>query len=298
MNLSQIEYFAKAAETLSFSRAADELFVTQQAVSKAVANLEVELGVRLFERQTGGLVLTPVGQRVQLHARGVLREVTLLAQETRKPEEERVLRLAVADAVLGDRYSLSLQSVLDFRLECPDVRLEITEGTSDACLAMIDEGVADIAVVSGRPCTNGLLVRRLDEQPAVVFASPEHPLAARSRVDPRELAEETFLIPRGSTASADEVCAALYAVGADVPDRSQFVFPDCTPRLLIERVSRGEGLGLIRAVHADLLGERCVVLPLDPNPFVMRLSVVTRRPLEPDGALARLRAHLLRLFVG
>ena len=296
MNLSQIEYFAKAAETLSFSRAADELFVTQQAVSKAVANLEGELGARLFERMAGGLELTPEGRRAQARAQAVLREIAGLAQDVGRSDDGQVLRLAVADVILGEQYLLPLQSVLDFRLECPEVRLEITEGPGDACLAMVEEGAADIAIVSGRPRAEGLLVRRLNEQAAVVFCSKGHSLAARELVDPRELAGETFLIPRGATASMDEVCAALYSVGADVPDRYQFVLPDCTPRLLIERVGRGEGLGLIRMTHVGLLDGRCAVLHVEPNPFVMRLSVVTRRPLEPGSALGRFRSHLLRLF--
>ena len=110
MNLNQVEYFVKAAELLSFSRAAEEMYVTQQAVSKAVAALEEELGTPLFTRMSGGLRLTPEGKRALELSRSLLADAQAL-QACAQPVEpgapaKRTLRIAVADVVLGNFASL------------------------------------------------------------------------------------------------------------------------------------------------------------------------------------------------
>lgn len=310
MNLGQISYFVKAAETLNFSRAAEELYVTQQAVSKAVANLEEELGCRLFERGASGLALTPAGRHAYDDASTVLRGVDRLMHQARTGggrdasgdpaaigRHRETVRLAVADVILGDRYYVPLGKVLRFSQENPSYELDIRESTSDACLAMLEAGDADVAVVAGCPRRAGLLVRKLHEESAALFVGPGHPLAKRRRVGLDELANETFLIPRGSSDSADEICEAFYRARADVPDRSQFLFPECTPGLLVERVCRGEGVGVIGMNAVGFIREaRGVVLATTPNPFVMRLTVAVRRPLAPGSGADLLRNHLLELF--
>ena len=74
MDLKQIRYFCAVADAGSFSAGARRAFVTQPTLSAAIASLEAELEVRLFDRRARGTVLTAAGQRVLAHARAVLRE--------------------------------------------------------------------------------------------------------------------------------------------------------------------------------------------------------------------------------
>lgn len=301
MNLSQIEYFAKAAEALSFSRAAEELYVTQQAVSKAVANLEEELGCRLFERAAGGLVLTQDGQVARARAQAVLRDVRSLAEGVGRASQgnARTLRLAVADVVVGEQYYVSLDRVLEFSKAHPAWRLDVVEMPSDACLDLLAAGDADVAVVSSWSNDARFVARLLRSDACVPFVARGHRLAKRDRVSPADLVDELFLIPRGSSSSVDELCEGFYTAGVDVPAREQFALPDCTPRLLIDRVCHGDGVGFIGERATGFVGRAGgVVLRVDPNPFTLRLTACARRPLVAGSGAALLRDYLVGLFRG
>ena len=84
MNLTQLEYFVEAAHLLSFTKAAESLCITQQAVSKGVASLEAELRVRLFERRAGGLALTRAGRRTLARAESLVSDAYLLVRGARE----------------------------------------------------------------------------------------------------------------------------------------------------------------------------------------------------------------------
>ena len=303
MNLAQIEYFAKTVETHSFSRAAQCLSVTQQAVSKAIANLEDELGTPLFDRSPGGLTLTAAGRRAQLRAEAILREVQLMVDEAHEGPAglcRYVIRLAVANTVLAERYLSPIEDVAAFTSSRPLTHVEILEASCDACQALLEAGEADAAVVTGGADYARFVCRRLYEEPAVPVACVGHPLAGDDPVDLADLARETFLMPSGATACDAEACDAFYEAGVDVPCLTQFVHPDCPPQLLLEHVAAGEGVCFLgrgsigRLGRLDAVG--CVELPVRPNPFVRRLTLATRRTMAADPLLTELRSFLAALF--
>ena len=179
MNLAQIEYFATTAETLNFTKTADVLSVTQQAVSKGIASLEGELGVRLFERGPAGLALTEEGRRAWHHAEGILHDAAKLAGSVRSAgSEPRVIRLGVSDVLLGNRYTLSLADVLAFEgAEGDGAKIDISESTSDGCQDMLAAGGVDVIMITGRADYRRFRVRRLEERPFVPFVGLPHRLA-------------------------------------------------------------------------------------------------------------------------
>lgn len=298
MNLIQLEYFVEAARLLNFTKAAESLCVTQQAVSKGVASLEAELGACLFKRQAGGLVLTGAGRRTLARAKSLLRDASLLVEDTRESCEtsgRRVLRLGVADVVLGEYYTLRLDDVLAFEKTCQNVRLDIVEASSDACQEMLDSDNLDIAIVSGRADFRRFWTKRLQERPFVPFVGCGHRLADLDVVSVRELAGETFLIPRGSSMSIYEICEGFYDAGIAVPSLEQFIVPDCTPQLMMDHVYRGEGIAFMRDDNVDCIDERRgIVLNVDPAVFVSRLSIAMRRSLVGDEMVCALITYLER----
>lgn len=300
MNLTQLEYFVEAARLLSFTKAAESLCITQQAVSKGVASLEAELGVCLFERRTGGLVLTRAGRRTLPLAESLVRDALLLteaAREDRGMSGRRVLRLGMADVILGERYTLHLDDVLAFEQICRDVQIDVVEASSDACQEMLGTGDLDIAVVSGRADFRRFWTKRLQERSFVPFVGRGHRLAGSKFVSLRELAGETFLIPRGSSMSMHEICEGFYDAGIAVPDPRQFVVPDCTPQLMMDHVYRGEGVAFMRDDNLDCIdARRGAVLDTVPRAFASRLSVAVRRPVADDEAVRALVDYLKSLF--
>ena len=299
MNLNQVEYFVKAAELLSFSRAAEEMYVTQQAVSKAVAALEEELGAPLFTRMSGGLRLTPEGKRALELSRSLLADAQAL-QACAQPVEpgapaKRTLRIAVADVVLGN--FASLDDILSFEQGHPDVRLRVTEETSDRCLEMVAEGRADMGVVIGRGLASNLAARKLISEEFIPFAARLHPLAQQPCASADALSREHFLIPRGATESTDEVRAAFFDAGATMPTQAHFASPDCSARTLIGLVCQGSDVGIIARRSAELVNQYGGAVLTCPDLHIeLPLSLVTREGAPNRGAQADLASHLREVF--
>ena len=299
MNLAQIEYFATTAETLNFTTTADVLSVTQQAVSKGIASLEGELGVRLFERGPAGLALTEEGRRAWHHAEGILHDAAKLAGSVRSAgSEPRVIRLGVSDVLLGNRYTLSLADVLAFEgAEGDGAKIDISESTSDGCQDMLAAGGVDVIMITGRADYRRFRVRRLEERPFVPFVGLPHRLAGRNGVTIADLARETFVIPYGASQVAHEICEGFYDAGVEVPSPSQFVFHECSPQLMMEHVYLGEGIAVMRDSNLDFIDTaRAQVLNVPAGTFKARLSVATRRGAARDPLVEAFVEHLVGLF--
>lgn len=187
-----VRSFVRAAELGQFQHAADELGVTQQAVSKRVATLERELGVQLFARTARGVELTLDGQAFLPHARGIVAGVERAVGAVRPGS--RALRIDV----LGLR---SAQAVVlhDYWRAHPELDLDVVT------LRVDDPRIAAAAVAAGeidasfRTIVSGLprelqMVRAFD-LPLELLVGPKHPLAAARSLTPADLRGHRLWIP-------------------------------------------------------------------------------------------------------
>ena len=146
MDLKQLEYFVQIAELGSFTRAASVLRVAQPALSRQVRALEVELHQPLFERNGRGVTLTPAGQRLLAHGRGILQQVERARQDM---EGERGAASGLLSIGLPPSLSRSLTAPLveAFRARFPKAALTMVEGLSTYTLEWLAQGRIDCAVV-------------------------------------------------------------------------------------------------------------------------------------------------------
>jgi len=147
MELRQLKYFLAVADARSFVSAAGELFVSRQAVSKAVAQLEAELGVELFMRDSSGAFLTPAGLMFYDRVRSSVMELERIRTEMQRygPRYHQRVRLAFGLGLMG-MYETALQ---EFRLEQENLALEYRECTDEACLELLREHKADLGICAG-----------------------------------------------------------------------------------------------------------------------------------------------------
>jgi LysR family glycine cleavage system transcriptional activator len=191
--LSTLRSFEAAARLLSFSKAADELFVTHGAVSRAIRHLEDYLGVPLFLRTTRAVQLTPTGISFAASVRDALD------------------RLATATALIADQKSLGVLSVstLDsfaakwllprlfrFRQRHPDI--EVRLATSSKLADFVNDGI-DVAIRYGRGRYPGLTAQLLMMEEVAPMCSPEllkgpHPLASPQDLKHHVLIHDDFEI--------------------------------------------------------------------------------------------------------
>lgn len=212
MELQQLRYVLAVAETKNFTRAAQQCFVVQSALSHQIANLEHELGVQLFARTS---------RRVQLTAAG---EAFLPAAEQSLAAANRAGVDAAAAAgrvrgqlrigVIPTAAALDIPTVLrNFRQQHPEVRIALRVGSSDELSTRVREGDLDAAVL-GLPENDhprGVHLHELGRDRLVAVTAPLHPLAGNTETDLRQLAEETFVdFPAGTPgrAQSDQAFAA------------------------------------------------------------------------------------------
>jgi DNA-binding transcriptional LysR family regulator len=194
MNLEAVRAFVTVADEGRFQLAAAHLRISQQAVSKRLASLESDLGVRLFTRTAGGTRLTIDGQALLPHARELLRTAK------RAEDSVRPGRRALRVDVLGHRTASS--AVLrDFHRVHPDVELDIVTivDSAQAAIAALRAGTIDASFRAvGSPASR--LPPEIKAAPAAddaheLLVGPAHPLAAARSVTPAELVGRRIWMP-------------------------------------------------------------------------------------------------------
>lgn len=182
ITLRQVEAFLAVARTLSFSRAAEQVHLSQPALSATIQRLEEEVGARLFDRDTRSVSLSVVGtQFVHIatdlldHAGQSLAQIRGIVAGTRGR-----LAIAVAPAVAA---SVLPAILVRFKAEFPLIELRIHDALTNVCLEMVRRGEADVALAPTRPGGDDLEQRLLYRAPLVVLCADKHPLAHAPRLD-------------------------------------------------------------------------------------------------------------------
>ena len=149
MELRQLKYFLTVADTRSFVSAANALYISRQAVSKAVSLLEAELGVELFARDSSGAYLTPAGLMFYDRIRSSVRELEQVYNDMRQYGARYQQRVrAIFSVGIMQLYEKALQ---DFRMEQENLALEYQEHPHELCLDILREHRADMLICTGKP---------------------------------------------------------------------------------------------------------------------------------------------------
>lgn len=193
MELRQLEYLVAVIETASFTRAARKLGVAQPSISEQLRKLERELRQPLLDRLPRGVVPTPAGQRLAVHARRILAEI---GDATRDAAD------AVSGKLSGRLAIGAIPTIAPFLLPAllpkferlhPDVELIVTEDTTSRLLDQITNAEIDLAIASSAPQTQHIHVETIAEEPLVLMLPVRHALTKSTRVSPGALADERFV---------------------------------------------------------------------------------------------------------
>lgn len=256
MELIQLKYFVSIAETLSFTRSAQALHVSQPALSYQMRRLETELGTRLFDRGGRKIALTPSGEIFLPLAQAVL---------FRADEAVRVLRehmgVEAGEVRMGCNPSVATYVlpglIASFRASFPRVLVQLVEDGDVELIQGVLEGSIDFAVVTAPGSPQALDAVPLPSEDMLVVVAPNHRFATRRRVALSELAYESFVFGSESfnvTIQSIEACRragfeprVAYRTGS-LESVKNFVRQglgiSILPRMALDGMN-GEGLALI-----------------------------------------------------
>lgn len=284
LDLRYLKYALVVAEHGSFRRAADVLNISQSTITRRIQLLERRLGVSLFERNHMGARPTSAGARFMRdaavgaeHMRMAINGLAV-AQRGELGELRIGLMASLADGFLSDLLGT-------FRRTCPQVEVQIEEGTSQGHAAGVSNGRLDVAFVTGVRTQQGCETERLWNEDIFVALPNSHPLAKLAAVAWEDLRKEPFLV-------------TAEAAGPDIEDFlvRRLSTDGFRPRISVQRVGRenllnmvAKGFGLTLTTNSTLgaVYPGVVFLPcVDPHETVS--SSVIWSAANQNPALKRL----------
>lgn len=262
MTKNQLEYFTKVAEQLSYSRAAEELFISQSALSKAILALEKELQTHLIVRKGKSIELTEKGQAFYECAKDIINywNSRLGRFEKEQFEPASVIRLGLPPTA-GAMFFHKIIGI--FRKNNPDSEIILEESPSKKIEKMVLDYELDLGVVIGEVDHPQLNRQKALTSEAVLLIASDHPLAQKETVCFSDLNDQPFVSISKDYMFYDEVAGKLREAGVQPKE----IFESSHWELLFEMVKDGQA---------------CCILP---KPLVVRYmdSSLTMRSLcEPD----------------
>jgi DNA-binding transcriptional LysR family regulator len=197
--LRHLRAFVAVADELSFSRAAERLHMSQQALSRTIRQLEARSALQLFDRNTRSVRLTEAGSALLDAARRAVAaadEAADVARRIAAGDLRRPLRVDVSSAGLetGARILRRL------RLERPELAVEEVEYGVARALPLVRDGTVDVVLGLADRLPTGIASRVIRHEPVLVGCADDHPLAALDAVPVARLADEKLLLPSDEAA--------------------------------------------------------------------------------------------------
>lgn len=305
MNLRDLRYLVAVADYRHFGRAAEACFVSQPTLSAQLKKLEAFLGVQLVERSSKQVMLTAIGNEVAQRARSMLStadDIVEIARAARDPLAGD-LRLGVIPTVAPYLLPYLIPAL---NRDLPQLRPLLHEEQTGRCLEKLRQGALDAAIIAV-PVEggDGFPQLTLYDEPFLLAARADHPLAARERVGLEDLNDTRMLLLEEGHCLRDQALSVCQAVGA----REASEFRATSLETLRQMAVTGAGLTLLpelatttgagspdlvlRRFHEPQPRRRVAALWRKGSarePTVRAMIAVVRR-LEPVQALAASLEH-------
>lgn len=286
----QLKVFEAVARHLSFSRAAEELHLTQPAVSMQIKQLEETVGLPLFEQMGKKVYLTDAGKEVFQYSRAIAQQLTDLESVLADMKGLGHGRLNIS--VVSTANYFAAQLLAQFCRRHSQVRLSLNVTNRETLLSQLANNEMDLGVMGQPPEGLDIMAEPFMENPLVVIAAPSHPLVGERRIPPARLAGEPFIMrePGSGTRSAME---RFFQQQGIAPATGMEM---STNEAIKQAVMAGIGLGVV-SVHTialELETKRLAVLDVDSFPIVRHWYVVHRKGKRLSPAAQAFRAYVLQ----
>ena len=194
MNTRQIEYFLAVAEELSFTRAAEKMYVSQTAVTQQIQALEELMGVKLLNRTKKQVELTLAGQVFQQEGRQILQHIENAFAHARDASEGMTGGMKIGFAnYAGNILSNSLQ---EFRGRYPNVKIQFQSYSPSVLLDQLRDGNLDLifSPVFDPAVYKGCSIQKVDRISLMVVLPSSHPLSGRPYLTKKDLLQENLIL--------------------------------------------------------------------------------------------------------
>ncbi|MGL5509505.1 MAG: LysR family transcriptional regulator [Microcoleaceae cyanobacterium] len=276
MELRHLKYFVAVAEELNFSRAAVRLYISQPALSRQIKDLEKELSVMLFLRQSNGLKLTEAGQFFLEQAKDILHRSDISVQNIKNhyTNKDQSLVIGYIPTILQSFLSQILQS---FGFAYPQIAVSFREMSPSDQVKALRDGKINIAFMGNPPddLEAEFMVKCIKKVPIVAVLSNQHSLADQSSINLAELASEKFIGMSEETFPGrnDRIYDVCHCAGF-IPNLNLFADSHAS---MIALVTAGQGVAIMPIEAEALPHPETVFIKLHHPLYYARSTAVWRK---------------------
>lgn len=290
MNLTKLRYVVAVDREGSISRAARVLHITQSAVTKAVADVEAELALSLFDRRARGVVTTAEGRDFIDRAARILSDMDQLVDDarTKRDSRDRVLRIGIAPPSLEGLMNRTIRHLV---LNHEAVRVQLRGTPFEAGMQLLRQGDLDALIGPSHPLSpqTGLRSEPLPPLRACIFARKGHPLTGRP-LQGRDIAAYPIITPDLSGPHVEPILDILENL-EDEPLRSLHMLENFPMAAGIIERSDAVGTVSVTYVQSQAFRTRFEALDFDMGAPVP-MALITRGEMQPSKAMKWLREAL------
>lgn len=270
LNFNQLRIFYHAAKNLNFTKAANDLFITQPAVTAQVKSFEEFCSLKLFKKRGRRIYLTDEGKSLFKYAETIFKyekEIENIIDDMRELKRG-VLSLGTTKAYA--RYFMPTM-ITTFHKNYPNIKIQLNEGSSlDMIYSLIDFKI-EVAVIAKTEDNPAIKLIPFSQEEMAVIVAPDHRLTRKKAITFKDLAQERFIMKEMGSGTRKLV-------------EQLFLKHDCMPNILMETsnpefikqlVQRGEGVSFLvrEAVAAELDEKKLIEVPLKGPKVYLDVSI-------------------------
>lgn len=287
MTLEQLRIFVAAAHVENFTRAGERLNISQSAVSAAIAALEREFQILLFDRSRRYVALTAAGDLFLAEAEAILARVE---QATRRLEDlsaQRVGRISIAASQIAANYWLP--SVLNrFRDNNPGIAIDVWHGSAEDVQARIRRGQSDIGVVGCPPEDGTFEVTMLSVDKLIAVVGERHKWYGRDRIEWDELPQTSWIMREPGSGTQALFEAAMVERGIPVK-RLDVALVLRTGEAVCNAVANGTSAAVVSNLVAGSALQTGLLHHLQPIAIPREFALISLRDRPETTVAAALR---------
>lgn len=247
MNLLYLSYFLEIAKKEHLTKAAEELHITQPALSRTLASLEQELGVKLFERDKKKLRLNENGRILQRSAERIFAELNDLRQQLTDAKDIVSGRLCIGSSFPEREPDIVQQCILEFMQKYPDVAINYMQTSPQQLLRALDERQIDVAITTLPIHSSDIEWHEVFTEKLGVLMSRDHPLAQERELHVAQLRNERFFCNNANSDNRDLTIEFCHKAGFE----PEIFFQGFFPQLIGKAVSEGKGVSFLIKTRYD-----------------------------------------------
>lgn len=289
LTLRQLQVFEKVSSHLNYSRAAEELYLSQPAVSMQIKQLEGHIGLPLFEQMGKKTFLTEAGRELHHYSRNIAQQLSEMEGVFNEMKGLNQGKLTLS--VVNTANYFTPQLLAKFCQRHPHINVILQVANRDAVLKQLADNSTDLAIMGQTPGDADISAESFLDNPLVVIAATNHPLAKLKQVKFAQLASETFLSREigSGTRSAMERVFAQHKIQPRISMEME------TNEAIKQAVQAGMGLGILslHSIELELETKRLAMLNVEHFPLLRHWFVAHRSNKRLSSAALAFREFLL-----